>query len=401
MVSPVTTPTYTNHPYLLADFISLLIQWNQKTTWRIAFNITDDHGVATTFVETYSPVDGKATVHNIHELLRPYFNISDHPGLTGLNTLGLKSLDSTRRVTLGMTIHTDPVTSELEGWDGSVDISGSENKLSDRSFVYSNAPSGFTHAGNGDNGIGSQFLSRCSLMSVPSEQPCAVSWFGHGETLKVKILHYVDGNPYLTTLPDIVSPDSDNMQTYNFTLQRLAELADIDVDDIIYVEAQMFLNSAQKDSIRFMHDPRHRAYDCLFAFIGAMGEPEFFSTKGSEQREADFEGIFLMEHHDYRKSATTLRCTHTTFTGPLSEEERAMLWDMAASPWVYVIEDGRLREVTITEVEFTDSLPHREPVGYKVKWRYASELTQRTFSRKPVTEDWIVVHNEDTIHGLE
>ena len=68
----------------------------------------------------------------------------------------------------------------------------------------------------------------------------------------------------------------------------------------------------------------------------------------------------------------------------MSEGERLLMWDMVASPWVYVIEDGKLREVTITEVELNDTLPHREPVGYRVKWRYADERKQRTFSRKMV-----------------
>ena len=253
-------------------------------------------------------------------------------------------------------------------------------------MAYSNAISGFLNTGSAAGGVGSRFLSRCDLHTVTAWQPCAVSFFGHGETVKVKLLHYVDGIPELTDIADITeeeitAADSDNMQTFNFTLEALAEAAQIDVKDIIYADIQLFLNSAPMDSVRFMHDTRHRAFERIFAFIGAMGEPEFVALTGTEQREAEFEGVFLMEHNDYRKADTTLRCIHTAHTGPLSEEERELLWDMTASPWVYVIENGQLREVTITEVELADSRPHREPIGFSVKWRYTAEKSQRTFSR--------------------
>lgn len=367
MVAPIVTPALTDKPNLLADFDEMVVQWSDGTSdWRLTFTISDDHGEVTSFTEMYTPgEDNKFTVYDICEMLRPYFDLSDHPGLAEYGIFGLKSQDNNRRVTLSLTLH-----------------AAANNNLGTRSFVYSNAPSGFLHTGtDATGGIGSRFLSRCDLLAVASGHPCALSWFGHGETLKVKLLHYVDGIPQLTEVAALTAEDSNNMQTYNFTLTALAEAADIDVKDVIYADAQLFLNSALQDSVRFMHDSRHRAHERVFAFIGAMGEPEFFAMTGTENREAEYEGVFLMEHNDYRKADTTLRCIHTAHTGALSEGERELMWDMAVSPWVYVIENGQLREVTITEVELSDSLPHREPIGYNVKWHYTDEQKQRTFRR--------------------
>jgi len=333
----------------------------------LTYSITDDHGNTFSVTEKYSPVDNKIAIQDVCELLQPYFDLSDHPGLADFDSLGLKSLADTRRVQFQITIH----------------CSTTQN-CGTYKVAYSNAPSGFLHTGTGDNGIGSRFLSRCDNLTVSSLQPCAVSWFGHGEVLKVKLLHFVDGTPTQTEVAVIGTPESNNMQTYNFTLQQLAEYVGIGVNDIIYADLQLFLNSAPQDSVRFMLDPYHRPQERTFAFIGAMGEPEFMVLTGQEDREAEFEGVFLMEHKEYRKADTTLRQIHNSYTGALSEGERLLMWDMVASPWVYVIEDGKLREVTITEVELNDTLPHREPVGYRVKWRYADERKQRTFSRKMV-----------------
>lgn len=367
MVQPALTPgTQGGTPYLLANLEKIGLQWSDSgQNWIMSFAITDDHEEQFTLEEKYAPVDNRITIYDVRELLRPYFNLSDHPGLTGFDSLGLKSLTDTRRVQFSITLF-----GSMRQFCGTYHV------------AYSNAPSDYLHAGTGNNGIGSRFLTRGNLKKISAAQPCSVSFFGHGETLKVKILHYVNGVPFLTKLPDVTSEDSGNMQTYNFTLEGLAEVAEMNVDDIIYVDLQLFLNSTPQDSVRFMHEPLQRPNERLFAFIGAMGEPEFMVFKGAEKREAEFEGVFLMEHNHYRKADTDLRCMHTCFTGPLSEEERELVWDMAVSPWVYVIENGRLREVTITEVELNDSLPHREPIGYNIKFRYTAELEQRTFNRK-------------------
>ena len=355
-------------PYLLADFDKIEFEWEDtKQDRTVTFDITDDHGNTSSIVEKYCAVNNKITIQDVSELLRPYFDLSDHPGLTGFATYGLKSLAGTRVVSLQTT---------LTGTD-------SHTFPAPHTIVYSNAPTGI---GQGDDYPGNtrylnnRFLSRCNLQIVTAAQPCAVSFFDSGG-VAVQLLHYVDGEPTLTEVARLEAPENYNMHTYNFTLQQLAGLAGIDVEDVIYADVQLFLISAPLDSIRFMREPRRRPQERTFAFIGAMGEPEFMVLTGREGREAEFEGVFLMEHNDYRKADTTLRLLHNSYTGALSEGERLLMWDMVASPWVYVIEDGQLREVTITEVELTDSLPHREPVGYRVKWRYANERSQRTFSR--------------------
>ena len=374
---------------LLADLEEVIAEWTNNifNTWNIQFKITDDHGNISYVQEVYSPIDFKIFIYDIYELLRSYFDLSDHPGLVGFGTTGLKSLADSRNVR----------------WE--IDYVQPSSTLQDLGIyyvAYTNAPSGFLHSGTGESGIGSRFLSRCNLRTVTDAQPCAVSFFGHGETLKVKLLHYVGGIPQLT---EVVSndeiPATNNMQTYNFTLAALATAAEIDVKDIIYADVQMFLNSAPMDSVRFMREPYHRVMERTFAFIGAMGEPEFVVLSGKEQREQEYDGVFLMEHKNYRKADTTLRQLHSSYTGALSEEERMLIWDMAASPWVYVIENGQLREVTIIEAELTDSLPHREPIGYRIKWRFADEMRQRTFDRVPNTLNMTPINNEDTIEGLE
>ena len=219
MVQPALTPgTQGGTPCLLANLDKIGLQWtDSEQDWMLTFTITDDHEEQFSMEEKYAPVDNRITIHDVRELLRPYFNLSDHPGLTGFDSLGLKSLTDTRRVQFSITLF-----GSMRQFCGTYHV------------AYSNAPSDFLHVGTGNNGIGSRFLTRGNLKNVSAAQPCSVSFFGHGETLKVKILHYVNGTPFLTKLPDVTSEDSGNMQTYNFTLQGLAELADIDEDDIIW-----------------------------------------------------------------------------------------------------------------------------------------------------------------------
>ena len=404
MEAPILTPAADGKTYLLDDFGSVEVHFDDGVpTWYMTFYITDDHNNTNHVDEVYSPVNDRININDIRELMRPYFDLSDHPGLVGFNNLGLKSLPNSRRVLLQVVMRHTSGSQNIGDW-GVINLNDlyGENDYQCGSFymTYTNAPSGFRHTGTEEGGIGSMFLSRYSLKTLAASQPCAVSFFGHGETLKITLLHYVNGIPQETVI-NSAAQNTGNMQTYNFTLQALADAAQIDVKDVICAKMELFLNSAPLDEICFMHEPKRRPFERTFAFIGAMGQPEFVALTGSEQREAEFEGVFLMEHDDYRKAETILRRLHTSYTGPLSEGERDTIWDMAASPWVYVIENGQLREVTITEVGLTDSSPHREPIGYYVKWRYTSELAQRTFKRDVEQQEVTVISNDDTIHGLE
>ena len=404
MEAPVLTPAANGNTYLLDDFGSIEVHFDDgASTWHMIFNITDDHNNTKQIVEIYSPVNDRINILDIRELMRPYFDLSDHLGLLGFNSIGLTSLPNSRKVQLQVVMDCVSEPQNIGDW-GVIDLNEiyGDNDYQCGTFymTYTNAPSGFRHTGTGEGGIGSMFLSRYSFKTLTASQPCAVSFFGHGETLKITLLHYVDGIPQEKVL-NRVAADNNNMHVFNFTLQALATAAEIDVKNVICVNMELFLNSAPMDKICFMHEPKHRPFERIFAFIGAMGQPEFVALTGTEQRDAEFEGVFLMEHNDYRKADTSLRRIHTSYTGPLNEGERDTIWDMAASPWVYVIENGQLREVTITEVELTDSSPHREPIGYNVKWRYTNELVQRTFSRLPNVEEVEVISNDDTIHGLE
>ena len=373
---PTFSPTTQPAPLLLADFDTIsLSQLGYAASRTLEFAITDDHNVGHSLTETYFPVDYETTIHDVRELLRPYFQRSDIAGLTDFSRTGLKN-DTHQAVHLTIRQYDGPAVA----WEQSYDI------------VYTDIPTGYIHTGIAS--MGSRFLLRDRLHKISADQPSSVSFFAHGEVLKVKMYHYVNGTPELTDVADISVDNSNLLKTYNFTLEDLASTLEIDVNDAIYVDIQLLLGQEEQDSVRFMHDRGHRVQRRTFAFIGAMGEPEFVAMTGRELREAEFEGTFLMEHNNYRKANTKLNKIHTSYTGPLTEGGRDLIWDMAASPWVYTIEDGQLVEVTITEVGLTDSSPHAEPIGLSVKWRYADEYLQRTFIRMSNTPHLAGVFDE-------
>ena len=367
----VFTPDGSKPLYLLADFdVIRMEQTGYDDDRALVFDITDDHGRQYSHTEIFSPVDGVNILYDIREMLRPYFNRSDAPGLTGFDTTSLK-LESHGNAVLHIKQYAQ------------------ENLLFDQAYnvFYTDTPSGYAHTGAG--GIGSRFLMRGNEVQLGLDNYAAVSWFPHGEYFKVKLLHYSDGVPVLSVARSYAGYQSNNFCTFNFTLRDLAESLDLDAEDVIYADLQLLtaVNGKETllDSVRYMYDRRHRSQERTFAFIGPMGEPEFVTLTGKEQHDAEFLGTFLQAHNDYLKADTKLNRIHTSFTGPLSEGRKDLIWDMAASPWVYTIEDDQLIGVTITEVNLSDSLPRTEPVGLQVKWRYSGEYRQRIFRREPNT----------------
>ena len=368
--NPTFTPDGSKPLYLLADFEDIRMEESGYDSDRtLVFDIIDDHGKQYSHTEMYSPLNGVIILNDIRDMLRPYFNRSDAIGLIGFDVTGLKM--STRKVQL----HIRQYQNNEMLYDQAYNV------------FYTDTPSGYAHTGAG--GIGSRFLLRDNELKVGLDQYACVSWFPHNDYFKVKLLHYNDGVPTLSLVRSLAGYQDHIFCTYNFTLRDLAEFIEIDADNIIYADLQLLASVGGKetllDSVRFMHDRRHRAHERTFAFIGPMGEPEFVTMTGKEQHEADFQGTFLQEHNDYRKASTKLNRIHTSFTGPLTEGGRDLIWDMAASPWVYTIEDGQLVEVTVTEVSLADSKPRTEPIGLQLKWRYSGEYRQRIFRRKPNT----------------
>ena len=359
-------------PYLLADLDTIRLRQAGVTADRtLKFTIEDTAGQTYELTEVYTPsAEGVVEINDVRELLLPYFNLMDDQRLARFDETVLAD-------------YYLPVRLTIAEYVGSV-LNWSETYT----VVYSGVCTPYLHTLSTD--LVQRFLQRESECRVVPDQPCSVSfWRGEGYTsLLVKMLCFDQGVPTLHTVEDNVTAQH-TMYCHHFTLASLAGLIDVDVKDVIYADFQIFDTSGEKpvlrDSVRYINDRRHRAQERTFAFIGPMGEPEYVAMTGREQREAQFEGTFLLEHNDYRKAYTRLRKIHTSYTGPLSEAGRDLVWDMAASPWVYTIEDGALVEVAITEVELTDSSPHDQPIGLSVKWRYTGEYRQRTFTRKPNT----------------
>lgn len=373
LVSPVPD----GKTFLLQDLddIHILAQEGNHT---IQLSITDTGGQTHTLIETYTATDeGIVVIRDVAELLLPYFDLTENNSFSGFATNGLKRYSTTVQLNIAESDGANVI------WQHHYSV------------TYSNVPTQYLHTNHEE--LVQRFLQRDSTNTVTADQPCSVSfWRGGPAQLTVKMLLSGTSFPSLVELQPIY-PGSDRLCTYHFTLKYLCQQfinqyflpLPLDVKNLIYADFQLFDIQGEapvlRDSVRFMHDRGHRAYERTFAFIGPMGEPEYITMTGKEGREAEFEGTFLMEHNDYRKAATKLNKIHTSCTGPITEGGRDLVWDMAASPWVYTIEDGQLVEVTITEVELTDSSPHTEPVGLTVKWRYADEYRQRTFKRTPHT----------------
>lgn len=377
VVDKIIDPSPDGNTYLLADLRDIRLYTNPNNDHTLMLTITDTDGQEHQLKETYTPTAyGLVIIQDVDKLLRPYFSLPADGQLSDFTRTALATFTKTVQLKIA------EYAGSVPNWEYTFTV------------AYSDTPTPYLQTHHSDLVL--HFLQRDNQTSTASNQPCSVSFWGGGDPaiLKVKILAYFHGVPLLYDDLEYY-PSQDALYTYHFTLQVLSRLATLqrplglNVEDIIYVDFQLFDNQGEapvlRDSVRFMHDRGHRAYERTFAFIGPMGEPEFVAMTGRELREAEFEGTFLMEHHNYRKADTKLNKIHTSYTGPLTEGGRDLIWDMAASPWVYTIEAGQLVEVTITEVELTDSSPHTEPVGLTVKWRYADEYRQRTFKRTPHT----------------
>ena len=118
--------------------------------------------------------------------------------------------------------------------------------------------------------------------------------------------------------------------------------------------------------------PKSKRNVAMFKFIGEIGTMEEIYFYGKREREGDFNATYVQAGQNYRKVHTDFSVKYKQYTGAISAEKRDLVYVMAKSPNVWVVENGSAVEVTIIDVDIAESEPHEQPIGLAITYRYAN-----------------------------
>lgn len=110
---------------------------------------------------------------------------------------------------------------------------------------------------------------------------------------------------------------------------------------------------------------------------------EYENESGPQEAELVFTGhevispqmtpIYATLGDSYEKVRTDLKVHHKQYTGPLTEDERELVYKMVEAESVYWVGDSSTHLITILDIDFDEELPKTEPTGLMFEWIVADE----------------------------
>lgn len=344
----------------------------------VEISIVNSKGVTSTFNEKYAVIDNKLAIYGLDEVVARFFDFDDDARIAGIGTRGLVAVNTDINMNISFPIYGNMIVTEFQLSFANVEL---DMDLPCRMFL--------------SRSMEEQALS-------PDGVACVNFWSIPGYKLYYEI-GYVEGGLYDIAVEHF-NMSKEQLSCFVFNWSDMLDAArhespNLELQDLRNVVFTLRdLSGRIKDSVEFTME--QSSYEKEFAFIGSMGEVEVLPFHGSRSRSAKFEGTYLDVDDKNRKVSTEFSLEYEARTGAIAGWQRDLVYDMAESNWVYLIEDGKTIPVTILEVNVDETEPHTAPIALSVKYRLSSNRAQRTFSRTPVVSA-VATMNDDQSNDID
>ena len=207
-----------------------------------------------------------------------------------------------------------------------------------------------------------------------------VSFYGDGKIMADVVFHSVGKDDIKTV--EIGSLGFDDGKYYRFDVSPsvISTLCGIVENNII----QYTIYKSENDSISFIVDKRLFLNKKTFVFKNIFGAQETFSCTGDYENERKWTRSFGAINRAQRQISRDLLNTNKVNTGLISRDTVGILEDLMNSQYVYYLEEGVLRRISIIEESFKVSSRKDQIVAIEFKYRYSSnnQLQYRTNKKR-------------------
>ena len=207
-----------------------------------------------------------------------------------------------------------------------------------------------------------------------------ISFYGDGQIM-ADVVFYGDGKDDIKTI-DIGNLTTNNGSYHRFDVSPsvIATLCGIIENDII----QYTVYKSENESISFIVDRRSYLNKNTFVFKNIFGAQEVFTCTGDDESERKWTRVFGTVNRSQRQISRDLLHTTKVNTGLINRETLGLLEDLMNSQYVYYLEEGVLRKVSIIEESFKVSSRKDQVIAVEFKYRYSSnnQLQYRTNKKR-------------------
>lgn len=331
---------------------------------RIRFTVSDSSGQLATFTERYTAIDGKIRILRLGDIAKTYFK--------------MPSLESTSQLWGVRPV----ISGEVFDLDG-----GSLGSFS-QAYYYSEFPMEIPLPANYKS-----FLTRYSSRTILPGQWEYLAWLDHSQTMVLGVAYADDVPSYGQTASQphykeisFAGSGSHNIRIEQFSLSRIISLlagagVQVSEDQILFFDAYLNDGDTRIDEVRFKVDRNGKIHRRDLIYMNPFRIPAVMCLTGQNQRSADFNATYLNIGTLYRKVDTNLVIKNECFTGYIDRQSRDAVYDLAVSEPLYRVENNRLQQITLLDLDISESEPTTEPICLKITYRLADDECQLSFAR--------------------
>ena len=331
---------------------------------RIRFTVSDSSGQLATFTERYTAIDGKIRILRLGDIAKTYFKM---PSLESASQLwGVRPV----------------ISGEVFDLDG-----GSLGSFS-QAYYYSEFPMEIPLPANYKS-----FLTRYSSRTILPRQLEYLAWIDHSQDLIIGIL-YSDEIPVYgqtATQPkykqiSVKAGNSHNIRIEKLSLSRIQLLLSangisVSEDHILSFDAYLYEGNILIDKIQFRIDRNSKIQRQDVIYFNPFRIPAALILTGQNQRSADFNATYLNIGTLYRKVDTNLVIKNECYTGYIDRQSRDAVYDLAVSEPLFRFENSKLQQITLLDLDISESEPSSEPICLKITFRISDDERQLNFTR--------------------
>lgn len=164
------------------------------------------------------------------------------------------------------------------------------------------------------------------------------------------------------------------MVAFSFSLGRVSEISGIDMSSIIYYDVMLKDNETVKDKVRFITDNRQYRNVTNFIYQNAFGMPETMTFTGLTEYSPELEGDLVELLQKTVRTDTGYIDSRTVNSGYLDTRQYGKALDLITTPSLYLYDTEILKEVVVTDIDFSHKRTGSEKINVSLTFRQASRL---------------------------
>lgn len=331
---------------------------------RIRFTVSDSSGQLATFTERYTVIDGKIHILRLGEIAKFYFKM---PSLDSASQLwGIRPV----------------ISAEIFNLQGSLLGSFSQ------AYYYSDFPVDIPLPANYKN-----FLTRYTTRTILPGQYEYLAWLDHAQTMVLGIAYSVDIPTYGQTASQphykkisFSGGNSHSVRIEQLSLSRIVSILDtagihISEDQLLFFDAYLNDGDTLIDKVNYQIDRRNKIHRRDIVYLNPFRVPAVLCLTGQNQRSADFNATYLKIGTNYHKVDTELVIKNECYTGYIDRQSRDAVYDLAMSEPVYRIENNEFQQITLLDLDVSETEPTTQPICLKITYRLSDDDGQLNFKR--------------------